>query len=198
MRRNFSPRLKLGDPKVIARTVVMVLGVANVIAAGLVLFPPGGSAEELERQRATLIGQVRTLRERVELIKQHADAVEKGRAEGDQFLSQYFLANRTAFSTLLSELESAAKQSQIKPRDNAFSMEPVEGSDTLSMMSITAGFEGKYADLMRFVHAIDQSQRLLIIESLTAAPQQNSDILSVSMKLNTFVREDQAREAGSQ
>jgi Tfp pilus assembly protein PilO len=198
MRRNFSPRLKLGDPKVIARTVVMVLGAANLIAAGLVLFPPGGSAEELERQRATLIGQVRTLRERVELIKQHADAVEKGRAEGDQFLSQYFLANRTAFSTLLSELESAAKQSQIKPRDNAFSMEPVEGSDTLSMMSITAGFEGKYADLMRFVHAIDQSQRLLIIESLTAAPQQNSDILSVSMKLNTFVREDQAREAGSQ
>jgi Tfp pilus assembly protein PilO len=187
MRRNFSPSLKLGDPKVIVRAVLGVLAGANLIAAGLVLFPPGGSAEDLERQRATLIGQVHSLQVVVEQTKQHANAVERGRAEGDQFLSDYFLANRTHFSTLLSELESAAKQSQVKPRDNAFSVEPVEGSDTLSMMTITAGFEGKYADLMRFVHAIDQSPRLLIIESLSAAPQQNSDVLSVSMKLKTFI-----------
>ena len=179
------------------RTVLGVLAGANLIAAGLVLFPPGGSAEDLERQRAALITQVRAQKTAVEQTKQHANAVERGRAEGDQFLSDYFLVNRTHFSTLLSELEGAAKASQIKPRDNAFAMEPVEGSDTLSMMTITAGFEGKYADLMRFVHAIDQSPRLLIIESLSAAPQQNTDILSVSMKLNTFVREDAGREISS-
>src|SRR5262249_31442316 len=124
-------------------------------------------------------------------------AVDKGAAEGDEFLSDYFLSKRTAFSTVLSDLDTAAKQSQIHPRDNAYGLEPVEGSDNLNMMSITAAFEGKYADLMKFVHAIDQSPRLLIIESLSAAPQQNSDTLSVSMKLNTFVREDQARETAS-
>jgi Tfp pilus assembly protein PilO len=193
MRRNFNFR----EPKVIVRIALGALAAANLVAAGLVLFPPGGSAEDLERQRAALAGQVTSQQALLAQTKQHADAVDKGRAEGDQFLSQYFLANRTAFSTLLSELEAAAKESQIKPRDNAFAMEPVEGSDTLSMMSITAGFEGKYADLMRFVHAIDQSQRLLVIESLSAAPQQNSETLSVSMKLNTFVREDAAREIGS-
>ena|SRR5579862_3522348 len=193
MRRKYNFR----DPKVVLRTVLGVLAAANLVAAGLVLFPPGGSAEQLEQQRATLGGQVQSRKAALEQTRQHADAVDKGRAQGDQFLGEYFLANRTAFSTLYSELLEAAKQSGIKPRDNAFGMEPVEGSDTLTMMTITAGFEGKYADLMKFVHAIDQSDRLLIIESLTAAPQQNSDILSVSLKLNTFVREDATREVAS-
>jgi len=179
------------------RAVLGVLAVANLVAAALVLFPPGGSAEELERERANLVGQLGAKRTALQETRQHAEAVDKGRAEGDRFLSDYFLSNRTAFSTILSDLFAAASQSQLKPRDNAYSLEPIEGSDTLSMMSITAAFEGKYADLMRFVHAIDQSPRLVIIESLSAAPQQNSDILSVSMKLNTFVREASTREIAS-
>jgi hypothetical protein len=40
------------------------------------------------------------------------------------------------------------------------------------------------------VHEIDRSPRLLIIESLTAAPQAGSDDLNVSMKLDTFVRDN--------
>src|SRR5436305_519288 len=102
------------DPVVMMRTVLGVLAAANLIAGGLVLFPPGGSAEELEHQRATLLGQVRSQQALLEQTKQHANAVERGRAEGDQFLTQYFLRQRTAFSTVLSDLESAAKQSQLK------------------------------------------------------------------------------------
>ncbi len=185
------------DPKLVMRVLLGVLVAANLAAVGLVLFPPGGSAEQLEQERAALIGQVGARRLSLQQTKQHAQAVDKGRAEGDEFLSEYFLSTRTAFSTVLSDLDAAAKQSQIKPRDNGYSYEPIEGSDTLTMMSITAGFEGKYADLMRFVHAIDQSPRLVIIESLSAAPQQNSDVLSVSMKLNTFVREEPPGEARS-
>jgi type IV pilus assembly protein PilO len=198
MPRSFNTgRFNFRDPKVALRTILSVLGAANLIAAGFVLFPPGGSAEDLERERISLSAQLAARQAAVQQTKQHAEAVDKGRADGDQFLSQYFLSNRTAFSTLLSDLEAAAKQSQITPRDNAYAMEPVEGSENLSMMSITAAFEGKYADLMRFVHAIDQSERMLIIESLSAAPQQKSDTLSISMKLNTFVREDTPREVAS-
>lgn len=193
MPRSFNLR----DPRTAVRAVLGVLLAANLIAVALVLFPPGGSAEDLEKQRAALTAQLRGSQVNLEKSKQHAAAVERGRSQGDGFMNQYFLASRTAFSTLLSELETAAKQTQITPRENAYSTEPVEGSDNLSMLSITAAYEGKYADLMKFVHAIDQSDRLLIIESLSAAPQQGSDKLTVSMKMNTFVREDQ-HDAGSQ
>jgi Tfp pilus assembly protein PilO len=185
MRKSFN----FNDPQFIVRVVLGVLLAANLVAVGLVLFPPGGSAEELEQQVATLQSQVRPREAAVAHLRDHAAAVDKGRSEGDQFLGDYFLSGRTAFSTLVGELQNAASQSKIKAMDHAYSTEPVEGSDTMSLLSITAAYTGTYADLMHFVHELDRSHSLLIIESLSAAPQQNSDILTVSMKLDTFVRE---------
>lgn len=190
MPRNFSPALPWRDTRTILRGAVGALLLANLVAAGLVLFPPGGSAESLERQLATLSKEVADKQVVLDRSRQHAAAVERGKAEGDKFLNDYFLASRTAFSTLVSELNSAATDAKIQPREHAFNLDPIEGSDTLSRMTVTAGYEGLYPDLMKFVHALDRSPRLLIIESMQAAPQQGSDRLSVSFKLDTFVRED--------
>lgn len=185
MRRSF----KIRDPQTVVRGVLGALVLANLVAAGLVLFPPGGSAEELERERVTLESQLRSQLARLDTTRAHAAAVQKGRAQGDDFLNKYFLNNRTAFSAVLTELEAAAQNTKLKARESAYTLEPVEGSDNLSMMSITAAYEGTYQDLMHLVYAIDRSPGLLIIESLSAAPQTNSDVLAVSMKLNTFVRD---------
>ncbi|HEX5432469.1 MAG TPA: type 4a pilus biogenesis protein PilO [Bryobacteraceae bacterium] len=184
-------RVQWRDPRFMVRAALGILLAANVAAAALVLFPPGGSAEDLDREMASLESQVMQGKAKLARVRAHASAVESGRNEGDQFMDQYFLDRRTAYSTLVSELNQAAIASKIKPREHAFSTEPIDGSDTLSMMTITANFDGAYKDVLNFVHAIDQSPRLLIIESLNAAPQQGSNILTVSMKLDTFVREDQ-------
>ncbi len=157
------------------------------------MFPVGGSAEELERELASLQSQVRSRQATLDTTRKHALAVEKGRSEGDRFLSEYFLEKRTALSTLLNELNSAAAEAKVTPRESSYSTEPVEGSDTLSMMTITGAYEGSYGNLIRFVHELDRSPRLLIIESLNATPQQNSDRVIVSMRLDVFVREDGAQ-----
>jgi type IV pilus assembly protein PilO len=62
-------------------------------------------------------------------------------------------------------------------------------------MSITSGFEGTYANLTKFVNLLDKSPRFLIVETLQAAPQQGSNMLNISVKLDTFVR--QLAEAAS-
>jgi hypothetical protein len=183
MPRNF-------NPATIWRIVLGVLLAANLVAAALVMYPPGGSADELERQRIGLEAQATTRRAQLAQTIQHAAAVEKGRSEGDKFLGDYFLARRTAYSTLLTELVSAADDAKIKPKEHAYATEAIEGSDSLSLMTITANYEGTYANLMRFVHEIDRSPRMLIIEALSAAPQQGTGTLSISMKLDAFVRED--------
>ena len=163
-----------GSEVVAVAIVLGVLLVANLVAAGLVLFPPGGSAEELERQLGSLAIADAARRALLERTRQHAAAVEKGRTEGDKFLNEYFLARRTAYSTLLTELDAAAERPRSSRANTPTRLEPIEGSDTLSMMSITANYEGTYADLMRFVHELDRSPRLLIIEALNAAPQQGA------------------------
>ena len=172
------------------RILLGVLLAANLVAAGILLFPPGGSAEDLERELASLQSQAATKRALLEKTRQHVAAVELGRAEGDQFLGTYFLTRRAAAEMLLTELGNAAAGSKIKSKESSISIEPIDGSDTLSMMSIVANYEGTYADLLHFVHEIDRSKSLMIIESLNAAPQSGTNNLSVSLKLDTFVRED--------
>jgi hypothetical protein len=186
-----------GQANDLKRRIRIALGALlalNLIAAGLVLYPPGGSADDLERELATLQTQVAQKRALLERTRFNVVAIEKARGEGDQFLDKHFLTRRTADSTLLSELTEAARKAQIKERDRAQTTEIIEGSDSLAMMTITANYEGTYRNLLNFINELDHSGQLLIIESMSAAPQQGSNTLTVSMKIDAFIREDAVRE----
>jgi hypothetical protein len=180
---------RLRDPKFTVRVILGLLLAANLVAAGLLEFPPGGSPDALARQAASLQTQIASKRTALEQTRQHALAVSQGRQEGDKFIEQYFLPLRGYSATLSSELQRDAAAAKIKPKGTEMTVQPIEGSDTLGMVVISANYEGQYADLLKFVHSIDQSPLLLIIESLNAAPQQDSKLLSVSMKMDAFVRE---------
>jgi hypothetical protein len=178
------------DPRVTVRLALGVLLLANIAAALILLKPWGGSAEDLARQLQDLQRQLAMRQLTLTQTKTLAGKVEKARAEGDQFLSKYTLDGRTAYSTIIGELDQMAVQSAIKPKESAFVKEPIEGSDTLSMMTVTAGFEGSYANLTKFVNLLDKSPKFLIIESMAATPQQNGAVLNVNIRLNSFVRDE--------
>jgi len=188
-----------GQGKDVTRVIRIVLGallVLNLIAVGLVLFPPGGSAYDLDRELATLRSQMAPKRALLERTRFNVIAIEKARGEGDQFLDNHFLTRRTADSALLAELTAAAGKAQIKERDRASTVEFIEGSDSLSMMTITANYEGTYSNLLNFISELDRSDQLLIIESMSAAPQQCSNTLTVSMKIDAFIRDESRLPGG--
>jgi Tfp pilus assembly protein PilO len=174
----------------IVRIVLGLLVVLNLVAAGLVLYPPGGSAEALEQSLAQLQVQLKQSKTHLEETRQHALAVEKGRGAEEEFLKKYFVPRRSAPTALLTELTQIAQRAGIKDRGNAFSADLIDGSDSLGMLTITVNFEGTYANLLNFVREIDRSSSLLIIESLNAAPQQGSNILTVAIKMEAFIKED--------
>ncbi|MFN7998803.1 MAG: hypothetical protein U0Q18_34585 [Bryobacteraceae bacterium] len=188
--RNFNINIK--EPRVVVRGILGVLVVANILAALIVFKPWGGSAEDLAREQADLRLQLTTMKTRLAKAKALVSKAESARKDGDQFLSDYTTDRRTTFSTIAAELEHAAQESGMKPRPATYTLEPVEGSDTLSQLTITAAYEGSYANLTKFVNLLDKSPRFLIISNLMAAPQQttNGDLLSVSIRLDTFVREE--------
>jgi type IV pilus assembly protein PilO len=170
------------------RAVLGVLAVANVVAALVVFKPWGGSPAELEAQRAQLERQIRDMRQRLERSRELVVKVQQARAEGDRFLSDYMMDRRTTYSTIVAELDRVANEAGMKPKEKSFNLENVEGSDTVMQMTVTSAFEGQYANLTKFVNLLDKSSRFLIIESLSAAPQQGNNLLNVSIKLDTFVR----------
>ena len=174
----------------IARIVLGLLVVLNLVAAGLVLYPPGGSAEALEEDLVRLQAQLKQGKARLEETQRHADAVEKGRGAADEFLGRYFVPRRSAPTALLTELNQIAQRAGIKDRGNQFAAEIIEGSEVLGMLTVTANFEGTYRNLLSFVREIDRTSSLLIIESLNAAPQTGSNVLNVAIKMQAFIRED--------
>jgi type IV pilus assembly protein PilO len=189
MPRSFDLRsISVKDPRVVMRAVLGVLAVANVVAALVVFKPWGGSPAELEAQRAQLERQIRDMRQRLERSRELVVKVQQARAEGDRFLSDYMMDRRTTYSTIVAELDRVANDAGMKPKEKSYNLENVEGSDTIMQMTVTSAFEGQYANLTKFVNLLDKSSRFLIIESLSAAPQQGNNLLNVSIKLDTFVR----------
>lgn len=186
MPKNFSAKTPAG----IAQIALAVLLVANLVAAYFVIWPLGGSAADLEQQMIALRAQVLQRTNLLKLSRVNVDKIERGKAEGDKFMQSYFLTERSMSSTIVDELNRAAKESKITPKEHAVSMEDIEGSDTLKMMAINGNYQGTYADLIEFINRIDRSDRLLIIESLNATPQQGKELLNISVKMETFVRED--------
>lgn len=194
MPRNFNlpasfSTLKWRDPRVAMRAVLGVLLLANLAAAVVALKPFGGGADDLRRDRNILQQQLAQLQAQVGENRKLAQKIETARREGDRFLTRYFTERRVVTSTIQGELVQIAKDAGITYQPTTWTLEPIEGSDTLAMMTINAGCQGTYATLSKFVNLVDKSPRFLIVESMVAAPQQTGQILNVTVKVDTFVKE---------
>jgi UDP-N-acetylmuramyl pentapeptide synthase len=179
------------DPRVTVRVVLGLLLIANLVAAAAVFKPWGGSPEDLQRQLAQLRSDAAKRETSLAHLRKLVTTVEKTRSDANKFLEEYFLARRSAYSTILGELGEMAEKAEVKMKEHSFVAEPIEGSDSLGMMVITGNYEGTYANLVEFVNLVDRSPRFLTIDTLQATPQQGQAVLNVNMKLNVFVREEE-------
>jgi Tfp pilus assembly protein PilO len=178
----------------LVRTGLGVLLLANIVAAWFAFQTPGGSLEQLESEMIATRKQIIARQNAIERLKQLVARSEEARDEGDRFLASYFLDRQIAYSTLEVELAAAAKEAGIRARERTFNYEPIEGSETLGMLTVNANFEGTYADLIEFVNQVDRSKRLLIIDALSAQPQQGGQALAITVKLNVFFRHSEPME----
>ncbi len=197
MIRNFDLSRLLGEPGPLRSIKLALIGLF-VFDALFYLFAIGPLSEsdrERQIQVANLARQVKERSAQAEKLAAIAKKVEVARTQGDQLLEQITLPRRAAFSSLVSELDQAGKKAGVELRDRGLNVEQIEGSDTLSMLTVTQGLEGNYENLVKFLNQLDHSSCFMIIESLGAAPQQQSGSkdagskLSVSVKLDVFVRE---------
>jgi len=186
------------DPRVAMRVLVGILLLANLVAAVIAFKPFGGSADDLRQDQARLSAQLRRSQASLEASKQIVAKIEIARSQGDEFLAKYIMELRSAPEIMVEEMTKAATDAGIRPLPETYAPEPIEGSDTLQMMTITGGFEGSYAGLTKLVNLLDKSQRFLIIDSMNLnAPQQQNgpqqgaaQNLNVTLKVITFVRDD--------
>src|SRR5450432_2588680 len=177
------------DPRVVVRAVIGLLLLANLVVAVIAFKPFGGSADDQRLEEAQLRGQLAALNVRVASGKRLVSKVENARKEGDLFLEKYVTEHRVLTSTVQEELNRMAKEAGGSYLPITMNGDPIEGSDTLWMLTINAGYLGTYANLTKFVNLVDKSPLFLIIENMQLSPQQTGQNLNVSLKVLTFYRD---------
>jgi hypothetical protein len=185
------PQINFKEPKSLVRAGLGLLLSLNLIAAVFAFHLIGDSPADLDAQLNTARTAFRAAQTRLNKSKTLTGNMERSRDQGDKFLASYMTSRRHTFSTIDGEINSLAQTAGMKAGELTYSqLDPIEGSGDLDMLTITANFEGGYAQLVKFVNLLDRSQRFLLIESLQVAPQPKGDILNTTVKLNTFVKED--------
>jgi hypothetical protein len=179
---------QIKEPRVAMRLLIGVLLAANLAIAVVAFKPFGGSADDLRKEADGLRDQLAATQARLAISRRQVQKVETARDDGDKFLTKYVVERRVASSVVNDELMHMAADSGVEPRQYSFQYETIEGSDTLQMMVITAGFEGTYPQLTKLVNLMDKSARFFVIDSMTTSAPQNSQKLTVQFKIKTFVR----------
>jgi type IV pilus assembly protein PilO len=179
------------EPQVIVRIALGLLLAANLVAAGFALNVFGSSPEVLNQALVSAEARLQADQARLARSRVLTSSIGRGKSESDTFLANFFTGRRNTYSSIIGEITETAKTAGMKTQDGTIApLDPIEGSDDLSMMTISINFEGSFAQFVKFVNLVDRSPRFLIIESMQVAPQPKGDVLNTNLKLHVFVKED--------
>lgn len=183
-----------------ARFWLQVSGVTLAVLNGIALFlyfdPPGGSRAELAREAQQLRYEIFTTRNQTGKLKTVSQNVQLGGSQAGQFESKYFLPKRTAYGAVIAEVQRMAKASGLQERDGVFTEEPIEGTSDLTLLNMTANYDGPYNSLLAFLQQADRSPMLLMLDALQAAPVQKGGQINTSIRFQAIVRDDSVAATG--
>jgi Tfp pilus assembly protein PilO len=181
----------LKEPQFLVRAGLGLLLAANLVAAVYAFNLFGPSPETLSQELAGASSRLQAEQAKLNRSRFLASNIQKGKGESDTFLASYLTSRKHTYSTIIDELHQAAKTAGMTMKEATIApLDPIEGSDDLDILTVSANFEGGYTQLVKFVNLLDRSPRFLIIESMQASPQAKGDILTVVLKLNAFVKDD--------
>jgi len=184
------PQINFREPKVLVRAGLGVLLFANLVAATFAFHLFGDSPAALDADLTSARAGFRAAQGRLKTSRALIENMQISREQGDKFLKDYMTSRRITFSTIGTEINKVAETAGMKVGTLNYGLDSIENSGGLDTLTITAGFEGGYSQLMKFVNLLDRSPRFLLIESLQVAPLPKGDVLSTVVKLNTFLKDD--------
>ncbi len=172
----------------VVRSALGALLLANLAAAGFAFHVLGGSPEDLAEQMRSKQRDLAWQLQQTDRMRSLVTKVQQAKVEGDKFLDDCTMERSSAYSTLIDDLNRMAAESGMQTKESSYVLDPVEGSERIEQLTISANFEGSYGSLTKLVNLLDKSQRFLIIDSMQASPQSNG-ALNVNIRLDTFVRQ---------
>lgn len=143
-----------------------------------------GEVAALEREVERLETEVARL-ERIER------ALPRATRELDGFVQQHFVPAGAGSSALVSELERAAAEAGVRAGRVDFHPRPVRDRPELTRLEITTTVEGSYANLLRFLDALERSGNFCLLDRLSLVAGTRGGSLKLDLGLTTYLRRTQ-------
>jgi hypothetical protein len=200
MRKNYNVELLMGvgTGQFKLRVAILILLLLNIGALYFYLDPPGGSPRDLAEEDQQLRNQISAMNMQDSRIRMTAMRVETGSLQISDFEKRYFLPKRVAYGVVMEEIQRLAHISGLQERDAGLSEEPIEGTADLSLLNIKANYEGTYPNLMRFLYETDKSPLLLMLDSLTAVPEQKNAQINADIRFQVVIQDPTLTNVGAQ
>jgi Tfp pilus assembly protein PilO len=172
------------------QTAIGALALLNAVALYLYLLPPGGSRGDLIAERDQVGHEITAARAKAVRLRTVSDKVQTGGSQSSDFQTRYVLPKRLAYESVITEIQRMVKASGLQERDAVYSEEPIEGTADLTLMTSSANYEGTYENLKKFLYEVDHSPMLIMLENLTASPQQKGNQINTNIRFQAVIREE--------
>jgi Tfp pilus assembly protein PilO len=172
------------------QTVIGALALLNAVALYLFIAPPGGSRGDLIAESQQVRNEIAAARAKAVRLKTVANKVQTGNSQSSDFQGKYMLPKRLAYESVIAEIQRMVKASGLQERDAVYSEEPIEGTADLTLLTSSANYEGTYENLKKFLYEVDHSPMLIMLENLSAAPQQKGNQINTNIRFQAVLRED--------
>ena len=111
---------------------------------------------------------------------------DRGRSEIDAFKS--LLPARTDYISMLRRLIKLARQDGMRSEEFGAEKKAVRHEGDLSQISFTMPISGGYADVRKFIYDVESSDLFLNIDNLGLASKGDSDEITLTIGLSTYMR----------
>lgn len=163
---------------------LLLLNVAAYLLLNHVATP---RRDALERQLMDLQSRLRQSRQSAAEAKSPAEIYRQGEADLQKFRAA--IPAKNEFPALLGEIFSLADRAGLSIERIGYQPKEVEGQGLLRY-GLAFSVHGDYGQLKRFIHSLERSQRLIVIDGLTLSGGREPGEAQVELRLQltTFFR----------
>jgi type IV pilus assembly protein PilO len=182
---------ELGETRRKVQIAAIVLGVLDLIAAGILISPLVGSAQSRDQKLSQLGTEIRMKTRQVEPLRGLDKKIPVARQQIDGFYNDRLTSEDSEISA---EMQKLATQSGVKingvkyARDQgiqAGDLEQKAEAVGLHRVLVEADLSGDYLQLMRFINSLERNKLFFIVDSVELGGEQGGAV-KLGMKLETY------------
>lgn len=162
--------------------------VANVALLVLVLYPLSQKVASGEQHAEAAAGELDAARKNFAAARATVTGKETADKALRQFYSTVLPPDLSGARRSLTKIEQLLAKSSLRREGSRMRPEMVRDSD-LAKLAVTVDFSGNYADVRRFIYAIETSPEFLVIENVELIQDaEGKTALSVTVTVATYYR----------